>query len=94
MQNSQTTLKGGRVSKMQAELQRCKRDTAYYEAHQEELLEQYPEQWVAIYDERVVGADADLYHLLSTIKEQGFSPGQALVEYVTSKDEILILLYL
>jgi hypothetical protein len=49
---------------------------------------------VAIYDERVVGADADLYHLLSTIKEQGFSPGQALVEYVTSKDEILILLYL
>jgi Family of unknown function (DUF5678) len=26
--------------------------------NQEELLEQYPEQWVAIYDERVVGADA------------------------------------
>jgi hypothetical protein len=94
MQNSQTTLKGGRVSKMQAELQRFKRDTAYYEAHQEELLEQYPEQWVAIYDERVVGADADLHHLLTTIKEKGISPGQALVEYITSKDELLILLHL
>jgi hypothetical protein len=82
------------VNKVQAKLQRFKRDTAYYEAHQEELLEQYPEQWVAIYNERVVGADVDLPHLLTTIKENGISPGQALVEYVTSKDEILILLQL
>jgi hypothetical protein len=82
------------VNKIQAELQRFKRDTAYYEAHQEELVKQYPEQWVAIYDERVVGAAADLYHLLATIKAKSISPSQALVEYVTAKDEILILLYL
>ena len=34
------------MHELQAELQRFKRDTQYYEAHREALLTQYPEQWV------------------------------------------------
>jgi hypothetical protein len=43
------------MNQVQAELERFKKDTAYYEAHHEKLLKKYPEQWVAIFDQQVVG---------------------------------------
>ncbi len=75
----------------QAELERFGRDVEYYQAHQEQLLERYPEQWVAIFNEQVVGADPDVDRLLATLDEHGIPKEKALVEYVTAKDEILIL---
>jgi len=39
-----------------AELARFKRDVEYYEAHSRDLLERYPEEWVAIYNESGAGA--------------------------------------
>lgn len=74
-----------------AELERFKRDTAYYEQHREELLEQYPEQWVAIFNQQVVGAAPEYEQLLDHLQARGVPVGQALVEHLTSKDELLIL---
>ena len=71
---------------VQAELQRFKKDTAYYQAHYEELLEQYPEQWVAIYDEQVVGASPDFDQLLDDLNTKGVPSGRGLIEHLTSKD--------
>jgi hypothetical protein len=75
----------------QAELQRFKRDIDYYEAHREELLKRYPEQWVAIFNEQVAASDADFDHLLSTLDQQGVPSERALIEHVTEEDELLIL---
>jgi hypothetical protein len=75
----------------QAELQHFHRDVEYYQAHWEQLLDQYPEQWVAIFDEQVVGADPDAYRLLANLRERGIPTEKALVKYVTAKDDILIL---
>jgi hypothetical protein len=76
---------------VQAELQRFHRDVEYYQAHQAELLAKYPEHWVAIYNERVVGADPDFDRLLQTLEEREVPAGEAFVEWVTEKDDILIL---
>ena len=49
--------------KEELQLQRFKKDTEYteyYEQHREELLDSYPEQWVAMFREKVVGASPDL----------------------------------
>ena len=75
----------------QAELQQFHRDVEYYRAHWEQLLDQYPEQWVAIFDEQVVGADRDAYRPLANLRERGIPTEKALVKYVTAKDDILIL---
>lgn len=75
----------------QRELERFRRDTAYYERHREELLEQYPEQWVAIFKEQVVGAAPEFDQLLDRLQGRGIPVGQALVEHLTRKDELLIL---
>jgi hypothetical protein len=82
---------GGQMPDIQAELQRFSRDTAYYEAHQEELLEQYPEQWVAIYNEQVVGASPDARELLHNLQAKGLPVGQVFCGYLTRKEELWIL---
>jgi hypothetical protein len=79
------------MNQVQAELQRFKKDTAYYEAHHDELLEKYPEQWVAIYNQKVVGASPDYEQLLNDLQAKGYSVGHVFVHYLTRHDEVLIL---
>ncbi len=79
------------MNQVQAELQRFKKDTAYYEAHHEELLKKYPEQWVAIFDEQVVGTAKTLNRLIARLQKKGVPRGRAFVEYVTGKEDLLIL---
>jgi hypothetical protein len=59
------------MNQVQAELQRFKKDTAYYEAHHDELLGKYPEQWVAIYNQQVVGTSPDYEQLLDDMEGKG-----------------------
>ncbi|GEM_PF-1130081 len=75
---------------IQLRLQRFQRDIDYYKAHYDELLEQYAEQWVAIFQEKVLGASPDLEALLNDLKQRGFPVGSVLIEYLTRKDDILI----
>jgi hypothetical protein len=58
---------------------------AYFEAHREELLEQYPEHWVVIHQRRLVGAASNLDQLtalLDHLQETGISISEVLVEYL------------
>ena len=62
-------------------------NTAYYETHYEELLEQYPEKWVAIYNQKVVGTDSDGRQLLISLKKEGFPLRKVLVKHLTHEGE-------
>ncbi len=73
------------------EFQRYKRDVEYLEAHYSELLRRYPDEWIAIYDQKVVGSSPELTPLLDQIKSAGIAPGVALTEYLSTHDEVLIL---
>jgi hypothetical protein len=79
------------MHELQAELQRFKRDTQYYEAHREELLTQYPEQWVAVFNQQVVGAAPDFEQLLALLEQSAIPVERTLIEHVTRKEELLIL---
>ena len=76
---------------VQQELERFNEDMAYFDAHRQEILDQYPERWVAIYDSRVVGTAKNLPRLMAQLERQGIPTGQAFVEYVTGHDDLLIL---
>ncbi len=73
------------------DLARFGQDAQYYETHQQEFLKVYPEQWVAIFNQRVVGANSDARQLLADLHARGIPIEKALVEHVTEKDELLIL---
>ena len=46
----------------------------WYEAHHDEILEQYLGQWVAIMDQQVVGSADDGFELIAKLKADGIRP--------------------
>lgn len=76
---------------VQQELEQYRNDAEYLEAHREELLEQYPERWVAIYNQQVVGVAKDAKGLKKQLERKGIPPGRVFREYLTHKEELLIL---
>lgn len=75
----------------QAERHLSQKDVGYYEGNREKLLEEYPEKWVAIYNQKVVGAAPDVQQLLTDLKEGGIPTERLLVRHITREDEMLIL---
>jgi hypothetical protein len=79
------------VSEHQAQSRRFQRDIEFYEAHRDQLLEQYPEQWVAIFNQHVAGVDPDVDRLLASLHERGIPTASALIEHLTIDDDLLVL---
>ena len=73
------------------ELERHRQDALYFQQHRQELLERYPERWVAIYNQQVVGAAKDHKRLVRQLERKGIPAGRVFREYVTDKEELLIL---
>ncbi len=74
-----------------AELQHFRKDTAFLEAHREDLVRQHPDRWIAIFGEEVVGVAPSLEELLDDLEKKGIPVGQVLVECFTSSPEVYIL---
>ena len=67
------------------------RDVEYYEAHYVELLAQYPDQWIAILDRKVVGASDDAFKLMAQVEADGVPSNRVLRRHMTKDAELLIL---
>ena len=78
------------MNEHEAEMAQFHRDSQYYAAHWEELLAQYPEQWVAIYNEQVVGTSTNFKQLLIDLKEAGIPAGWTVITNPAMEQEVLI----
>jgi hypothetical protein len=76
---------------VQQELERYRSDALYLEEHRRELLKQYPDRWLAVYDQHVVGASKDIKRLVAQLQRKGIPASHTVVRYLTDKDELLIL---
>ncbi len=72
-------------------IQQFHSDSEYFSTHYTELVEQYPEQWVAIYHKNVVGSSDDHYALLDTLQEKAVPLEDVVIEHVTRDEELWIL---
>ena len=75
----------------QGEFKQYQKDVRYAETHHEELLNQHPEQWVAILNEKVVGAGSDVYQLIDELREKGIPTERVVLRHLTREEELLIL---
>jgi hypothetical protein len=75
----------------QAELARFHNDVMYFDAHRDELLKEYPEHYIAIFNEQIVAVDRDYERLLEQVAAKGISLGQVFVDHATNEDYVLIL---
>jgi hypothetical protein len=76
---------------VQQELEQYRSDADYFDEPREELLAQYPEHWVAIYNQHVVGVAKDPKRLKRQLERKGNKPSRVYREYLTQKEELLIL---
>lgn len=74
------------------ELERFHADADYFDRHRQELLQRYPERWVAVYNQEVVASAKDIKRLVRQLERKGIQPGRTYREYLTAKEELLILL--
>lgn len=84
------------ISELQADeicegLQQFKRDGEYWHGHRAEFLALYPNQWVAVFEGRMVGHDADNQALLDRLDEEGVDVLQAYIEFVSVRSGFNIL---
>jgi len=70
---------------IQEELERHRRDAEYFQAHRQELLERYPERWVAVYNQEVVAAAKDQKRLLRQLERRGVPSGRVFRDNLTDK---------
>lgn len=78
-------------TQVQQELERHRRDAEYFQAHRQELLERYPDHWVAVYNLEVVGAAKDHKRLIRQLQRKGTPASMAFVDYLTEKEDLFIV---
>ncbi len=76
---------------VQQELKRYHNDALYFEENRQELIKQYPERWIAVYNKQVVGTAKDPKRLLAQLKRKGIPPSEVFRGHLTTKEDLLIL---
>ena len=71
----------------QAELKRFHGDTQYFDSHYQDFLNEYPEQWVAVYNQEVVGTGPQVRPLLKQLKANGVPLAKVVIERVSQEQE-------
>ena len=79
------------IEEVQAALEHFRKDGEYFEVHHTDFLRQYPDQWVAVYEEQFIAADPNLERLVRTLVEKGLPPEHSVVRYLNSEEETLLL---
>jgi hypothetical protein len=69
----------------------AEREQDFWRHHYAELLQQYPDQFVAVRDGAVVAANPDLRLLLESLKHQGIEPTAVWVRFLATDPRRLML---
>jgi len=78
--------------KLTAKLKRFESDTKWLIEHYDDLKIEYPEEWVASFNNKVVGHDKDLSNLMEKLRAKyREDAGHIAVEFVTPRKVELIL---
>ncbi|MBA7692571.1 hypothetical protein ES703_101138 [subsurface metagenome] len=66
-------------------------DRQFLESLREELLNKYPEQWVAIYTRELVASAKSLPMLVKLLEQRRITPSKAAIDFLTSRKMAMIL---
>ena len=76
---------------VKAEMQHFKRDALFFNNNAREIRRLHPDQWVAVYDKQVVGADEDFRLLMKDLKALGYPLRSLVVRRVETNPMNLIV---
>jgi hypothetical protein len=70
-----------------SDLLRFEADHVWIDQNREKLLEEYPEQWIAVQDRQVIASDPDFDGLLAKLPD----PSRTAVEFLSRKPIEIVL---
>lgn len=70
---------------------RFRHDVEFVGREKRRLLEQYPEEWIAIFQGKVVAHHKDLEQLIRALNAKNVSPEDAVVDFITRREQVLVL---
>jgi hypothetical protein len=76
---------------LKARLEPGNRDADWLDEHHAELVANYPDEFVVVYDRSVVAHDPDLYKAVEQAEAAGVPTNWAMVMFLPSKPKILLL---
>jgi len=72
----------------QANQYRC--DSEYLEKNREKLLQQHPDQWIAVYKGKVQAADENAENLIKVIEGKQVSPNEAVISFLSTRETVTL----
>ena len=79
------------AAKMKEGFRQFEKDRLFLEAHREEWLEQYPDMYVAVHLEKLVGAAATPDELAAQLRAKGMHPGDSYWQFLDSDPMDLVV---
>ena len=77
--------------KLLEEFRQYKKDRLFMEAHRAQWLEQYPDMYVAVYEEKLVGVAATVEELLDQVRAKGAPVSRYYREFLDSDPMDLVV---
>ena len=74
-----------------SQLEKATANARFLRANHKKLVRQYPSEWVAIADDRIVGHGPDLPKLTDKLSRKGFAPADILTHFVSATKQVFIL---
>ena len=84
-------LTGKALEESIARRERHEKDIDFYETHREELLKKYPDQWVTILNQKVMGAADSPAELRELFKAKGIPTNRMVLRHLSTKPRILVV---
>jgi len=66
-------------------------EETYFSEHSDELIETYPDQFVAVRAGEVTAADADLQTLIRSLEQRQVHASEVWIRFVPGRDHVMIL---
>ena len=86
-----TKLTGKALEESIARREMHEKDIYFYETRREELLKKYPDQWVAILNQKVMGAADSPAELREQFKVKGIPTNRMVLRHLSTKPRILVV---
>ena len=78
-------------AKLLEEFRQHEKDRLFLEAHRAQWLEQYPDMYVAVYEEKLVGVAATIKELMAQTEANGVQASQCYREFLDSDPMDLVV---
>lgn len=73
-------------------MEQFRKDNIFFDKNRGEWLKMYPNQWVAVFREELIGADANLPNFLALVKVQNIpEPYSEVIQFLSTKNIPMIL---